>query len=130
MNLEVLTNTGTEIGNTMFLLASAIGVFYAIKWRNKDLSQDSKRIVSAWVCVLIAVGIRIGWWAMALHWAPVGETYNHWFVDWKWSMTIPTAMLFAYGIVEFIRTIEEFPIKTGVYLLLISFVVATVLSYM
>ena len=131
MNLEVLTNTGTEIGNTMFLLASAVGVFYAAKWRAQGrLSLDSKRIILAWECILLSVGIRIGWWALAIHFSPVGQTYNHWFVDWKWAITIPTAMLFTYGIVEFIHIIEGFSVKTRVYLGLICFTLATALSYM
>ena len=131
MNLEVLTNTGTEIGNTMFLLASAIGVFYAAKWRAQGkLSLDSQRIILAWECILVSVGVRIGWWALALHFAPAGETYNHWFVDWKWAMTIPTAVLFTYGILEFIHIIEGFSIRKKAYLVVASFIIASTISYM
>lgn len=87
----------TELGNSLFLIAAALGGWYSIRWRSSKLSLVSRNLITAWEMIFIAVGIRVGWWIFALKLSSENETYNQWFIDWKWAMTVPTSALFAVG---------------------------------
>lgn len=118
-------NLLTEIGNAVFMLVAAYSVCYFIRWRANGISEASKDLVQALELISLAVGVRIGWWVFALHFAPGGSTYHSWFVDWKWAMTVPTAAVFAWGMLGLISIVEKIPYKKKVALFVASFAIAT-----
>lgn len=117
-------NLLTEIGNSVFMLISVYGVYYFIKWRANGISEGSKDLVKALEFITLAVGIRIGWWVFALHLAPEDTTYHPWFVEWKWAVTTPTSMLFAWGMLGLISIIEKIEPKKKMSLFVVAFVIA------
>ena len=130
MNPVQLGNLLTEVGNSMFLVAAAFGFFYSIRWRAaKKLSMGSVKLVHAWELICIAVLVRIGWWSLALQQAGVGQTYHPWFVQYKWAMAIPAAMLFSYGILGFIQAVEGFSKNKKILLFIGSFFLSILISF-
>lgn len=116
----------TEIGNSVFMLISAYGFLYFIKWRANGISESSKDLVTALEFIACAVGLRIGWWVFALHLSSDEATYHPWFVDWKWAVTVPTAMIFAWGMLGLISVVEKITPKKKITLFVAAFVLATI----
>lgn len=116
----------TEIGNAVFMLISAYGVYYFVKWRANGISEGSKELVKALELIALAVGVRMGWWVFALHLSPEGATSHPWFVEWKWAITIPTAMVFSWGMLGLISIVEKIAFKKKVILFVAAFTIATI----
>ena len=101
-------NFATQMANTVFVLMALLGGYYSIKWRLRGrLSTSSKKLALAWDFIYLAVFIRIGWWVLGLALAADHKTYHPFFVEWKWAATVPAAMLFTYGMIQFIQEVEN-----------------------
>lgn len=103
----LLGNLATEFGNNVFVISAVFGMWYAFNWRKAGLTNGSATLIRAWVCIITAIAFRIGWWVLALRLAVENETYNMTFVEWKWAITIPTAVIFAYGVLLFVDSIDR-----------------------
>ena len=97
----------TEFGNIVFVLSAVFGMYYALSWHKTGLTNGSATLIKAWVCIITAVFVRIGWWVLALRLANEGQTYHPMFVEWKWIVSVPTAILFTYGVILFVDSIDR-----------------------
>ena len=102
----VIGNLLTEFGNTVFVISSMFGMYYAFTWHKSGLTNGSATLLKAWVCIVTAVAFRIGWWIFGFKLAPEGATYHPFFVEWMWLATIPAAALFTYGVLLFVDSID------------------------
>lgn len=120
----------TEAANSLFLLVVAVAIYYSMKWRGtQSLSKENKGVIYAWEMIYLSVGVRVGYWALALHFAPLGKTYHPDFVANKHWIAMPTALLFAFGVLKFIRIVERFSLRRKfVYFVLLT-VLAGIVAY-
>lgn len=120
----------TEAANSLFLLVVAVAIYYSMKWRGtQSLSKENKGVIYAWEMIYLSVGVRVGYWALALHFAPLGQTYHPDFVANKHWIAMPTALLFAFGVLKFIRIVERFSLRRKfVYFVLLT-VLAGIVAY-
>tara|TARA_R110000737_G_scaffold301757_1_gene308736 strand:+ start:131 stop:514 length:384 start_codon:yes stop_codon:yes gene_type:complete len=102
-----LSSLVTEFGNNVFVISAVFGLWYAVNWHNKGLTNGSATLIKAWVCIVIAVFFRIGWWVFGLKLAPEGAIYHPFFTEWMWVTALPTAGLFTYGVLLFIDSIDR-----------------------
>ena len=100
-------NVATEFGNIVFVLSAVFGMFYALSWHKTGLTNGSATLIKAWVCIITAVCGRIGWWVLALRLADEGQTYHSFFTEWKWAIAVPSAVLFTYGVILFVDSIDR-----------------------
>ena len=95
-----------ETSNIALALIALYGAIEAAKWKLKNnISEENVKIVTAWVWMFSAVGIRAGWFGASRHLAQPGETWA--LYDYRGWVVVGTACMFAWGMYTFIRLIEE-----------------------
>ena len=100
-----------ESSNFMWALASLLGAFYTYKWRKGGaLSPENSEIVHAWTWIFSAAGLNHGWFAMSRHLGG-GDTWNDYMFEWRWLLVLVTSVMFCYGMVKFIKLIENFSVS-------------------
>jgi hypothetical protein len=97
----------TEFGNNVFVISAMFGMWYAFNWRRAGLTNGSATLIRAWVCIVVAIAFRIGWWIFGLKLAPEGAIYHPFFTEWMWVTTLPAAGLFTWGVLLFIDAIDK-----------------------
>lgn len=121
----------TEAANSLFLLVVAVAIYYSMKWRGtQSLSAENKGVIYAWEMIYLSVGVRVGYWALALHYSPLGQTYHPDFVAFKHWITVPTAFLFAFGVLKFIRIVERFTMTRKIVYFLTLTMLAILAAYL
>ena len=107
-----IVNLLTEAGNMMFVLSCVFALYWCYRWGHvKDNEHSTGRLIRALGVILIAVGARIGYWAIASEMAPVGKAYHSFFVDHRHFIAVTTAAIFSWGVLLFIDSIERFRLR-------------------
>ena len=120
----MLGNLVTEFGNNVFVISAVFGLYYAFNWRRSGLTNGSATLIKAWVCIVSAVAVRIGWWIFGLKLAPEGHIYHPFFPEWMWVISLPSAALFTYGVLLFVDSIDTMKKKDK----LINFAACVILA--
>lgn len=117
----------TEFGNTVIVLSAIFCIWQSLVWGSTGLTNGSAQMVKALKCILVAIGFRIGWWVLALKLAPANVIYHPFFVEWKWTITLPAALLFLYGILLFVDAVEPIPFRRKICITSIGLILAALL---
>ncbi len=120
-------NLATEFGNMAVVLSSVFGMFYALTWHKSGLTNGSATLIKAWVCIITAVALRGAWWVLALKLAVGNQTYHPSFVEWKWAVAVPSALLFTYGVILFIDSINSLASSSKYFSFVACMLVASIL---
>ena len=99
----------TAFGNLLFVIFGVYLFTYNVIWVvNNRVTPENIPFLIAVGAIVAAVTVRIGYWALALILAlPTPETYPEWFIENKHIMTLPTSILYAFGVLGFISFIQK-----------------------
>ncbi len=97
----------TKFGYSLFPLGAILFMFHIVKWRDGNLTDTTKRMVSALMVVSAAIGVCVGWFSVSRMLAPEGETHVAWMWDYKFFIAMVTGSAFLAGVILFIDTIEK-----------------------
>ena len=93
------------------MLAAAMGVYFVARRHNANhISGFNQLVIKAWGWIAGAIFVNAGWYALSRHLAEPGERWNATMFEWRWLMALSTSAAFAYGMLSFVRLIEDFSV--------------------
>ncbi len=109
MGIEILKGIAIESGSWLFMLTSAVGVYFVARRRYANhISEFNQSVVGAWGWIAGAILFNAAWYALSRQLAPPGELWNSLMFDYRWLMALATAGAFTYGMISFVALIEDF----------------------
>ena len=104
-----MTNYFAVFGNNLVVLSCLVGLFYAIIWiNNKKITKLSKRILGAWILMLVAISIRSLFWPLAGYFSLPSKEFHPLFVAYKGYMLTFVGIVFSFGVIGFVHIIRPF----------------------
>lgn len=136
-----MDNFFTTAGNVGFVVAVIFALLAYHRWiYSHKLDEETTIIVNAWILKDVAVGIRIGWWMLALLFAPDACNveglppldhcpYAEWLFHHKSWMTWPTSIMYIIGQSVFISHIAGASRIKQYSLIGISVIIPLIVTY-
>ena len=121
-------NLATELFNNLFWVVGAWGLYYAYGLYKTRLTNGSSLLTQGITCLLLSIVLLRFYWAMALKFAPEGEVYHPFFVEYNWAITAPTAVVFAIGVYYFVDSIDRMKTKDKIINFAACMVIAALLA--
>ena len=103
-----------ESANLFFVLVAVLGLYMNFHWRKRVFDDDTREVIAAWNWIYLAMGARAAWFWII--WETVDDDAilrktSSFFVDHRDWVIVLTSLAFGYGVLKFIRLIEEKSVK-------------------
>lgn len=117
-----------ESSNWLFMMIGGYGVYTVVRWKS-IIPKEHRKAVIAWAWCFLAITINVGFFALARHMSGQDNEHNLTMLQWRWVVVPVTALMFSWGMLEFIQFIEGFSIIRKLVLFLSLVCVALFLGY-
>lgn len=96
-----------ESANFGFGLFGLYGIYRAGSWKLANhLSSGNVAIVRAWMMIFLSIAINVTYFALLRHWVHVDAFDHETGLSMRTVVVVGTMILFAIGMLEFIRGID------------------------
>jgi hypothetical protein len=120
-----------ESSNFLFMVIGAFAVWRVVCWKLKNqLSEHNESIIWAWVWCFSAASANHAWFALSRHTAPEGVIWNPAMYEWRWLVVCLTSLAFSWGVLSFIRLIDDHGYKRQAAIFGASFIAAYGLGFL